>query len=194
MDHAGRPYRPAFASLLSEPVNRATAVSNLGQAREMMRTLGTIAAVLVATLAVAPLAHGAEQTRDTYRERVEPICKRDTLRSKRILKGAQRRIRQQKLVPAGRQFVHVSRTFGRAVGQIARVPRPPADVARLGKWAKFLRIVQMRLRNLGKRLIEKKRVQATHASIHLERSANAANNVSFIYEFDYCRITRARFG
>lgn len=160
----------------------------------MRATLGTIAALLLATLVVAPLAPGATQTRDTYRERVEPICKRDTLRSKRILKGAQRRIRKQKLVPAGRQFIRVSRTFGQAVGRIAHVPRPAADVTRLGKWVRFLRIVQKRLRFFGKRLIEGDRVKATHASIHLERSANAANNVSFVYEFDYCRITRSRFG
>lgn len=158
----------------------------------MKATLGTIVVALLATLAVAPLAHGAE-TRDTYREKVEPICKRDTLRSKRILRGAQQRIRKQKLVPAGRQFLRVSRTFGRAVGQLVRVPRPAADDARLRKWLEFLRIVQKRLRIFGQRLIERKRVKATHASIHLERSANAANNVSFVFEFDYCRITRSRF-
>jgi len=169
-------------------------VSNLGRAGEMKATLGTLAAALVATLAVVPLAHGVEPTRDSYRERVEPICKRDTLRSRRILRGAQQRIRTQKLVPAGRQFIRASSTFGRAVGQLVRVPRPPADAARLKKWFKFLRIVQMRLRILGKRLVEEERIKATHASINLERSANAANNVSFVFEFDYCRLTRSRFG
>lgn len=159
----------------------------------MKGKLGTIAAALAAMLAVAPLAHGAEITRDAYRERAERICKRDTLRGKRILRGAQQRIRNQKLVPAGRQFVRVSRTFGRSVGQLVRIPRPPADAARLKKWLKFLRIVQMRLRVFGKRLKEKERVRATHASIHLERSANAANNVGFVFEFDYCRLTRSRF-
>jgi len=167
--------------------------SNLLLVREMRATLGTLAAALVATLAVAPSAHGAEITRDTYKERAEQICKRDTLRSKRILSGAQQRIRKQKLVPAGRQFTRVSRTFGTAVAQLVRVPRPPADAARLKKWFKFLRIVQMRLRVFGKRLREKERIKATHASIQLERSANAANNVGFVFEFDYCRLTRSRF-
>lgn len=159
----------------------------------MKATLGTLAAALVATFAVATLAHGAELTRDAYRERAERICKRDTLRSKRILRGAQQRIKRQKLVPAGRQFTRASRTFGKAVGQLVRVPRPPADAARLKKWFKFLRIVQMRLRVFGKWLKEGNRIKATHASIHLERSANAANNVSFVFEFDYCRLTRSRF-
>jgi ribosomal 50S subunit-recycling heat shock protein len=164
----------------------------------MKGPLGTLAAIVVTMLAVAASAHGAEptgeQTRESYVAQVEPICKRDTLRSKRILKGAQGRIKQQKLALAGRQFLRVSETFGETIQQIVAVPRPPDDDARLQKWFGFLRILKMRLHVLGKTLIEGDRVKATHASIKAERTGNAANNVSFVFGFRYCRITRSRFG
>jgi len=171
----------------------SAAVSNLESGWEMRRTPG-ILAVIVATLVVAPAALGAEQTREGYVAAVEPICERDTLRSQKILSGAQERIKDQKLVPAGRQFLRVSETFGGAVRKLIAVPRPPADEARLQKWFEFLRIVQSRMRDLGKLLIAEERIKATHASIKLERSSNAANNVSFVFGFRYCRLSRSRFG
>ena len=159
----------------------------------MKLVLGTSAAV-VATLAVAALAHGAEaQSRAGYVARVEPICKRNTEASKRILAGASQRIKRRKLVTAGRQFVRASRVFGSGIQEIVRVPRPPADEAKLQKWFKFLRIVERRLLKVGQALKRGERVKATHISIQLERSANAANNVSFAFQFRYCRLSRSRF-
>jgi hypothetical protein len=160
----------------------------------MKRVIGTVAAVF-ATLAVATLAHGAEaQTRAGYVAAVEPICKRNTEASKRILAGASERIKKRKLEPAGKQFIHASREFGGGIRQIVRVPQPPADEARLQRWFKFLRIVKQRLLQLGQALKSDQRLQATHAKIQLERSANAANNVSFAFKFHYCRLSRSRFG
>jgi hypothetical protein len=160
----------------------------------MRGKLGTIAAILVATFAVATPAHGDEaQTRAGYVARVEPICQRNTEAGQRILSGASERIRKRELEPAGRQFIRASKSFGRGVRQIVAVPRPPADEARLQKWFGFLRIVKVRLFKLGRALTEDERLKATHDEIQLERSANAANNVSFAFEFHACRLTRARF-
>lgn len=159
----------------------------------MKRVIGTVAAV-IATFAVAALAHGAEpQTRAGYVAQLEPICKRNTEASKRILAGARQRIKRRKLEPAGKQFVRASRAFGSGIRQIVRVPRPPADEAKLQKWFGFLRIVERRLLKLGQVLKMGERLNATHASIQLERSANAANNVSFAFQFHYCRLSRSRF-
>lgn len=159
---------------------------------------GAFAATVVALLfAAAPVASGeeqtTEQTRATYKAAVEPICKRDTLRSRRILKGAEQRVKHQKLVPAGHQFLHVSRTFGQAIRQIVKVSPPPADAARLHKWFKFLRIIKVRFHKLGAYLVHKQRRKATHESIQAEHSGNAANNVSFPFGFHYCRLTREHF-
>lgn len=166
----------------------------------MRGLLGTFAllcalALLAAPVAAAqvPVAPATGPSLDEYRMRVEQICKRDSERGKRILKGAQGRINKGRFKPAGRQFIRVSRAFGGAVRQIVRVPRPPADDARLRKWHKFLRILRTRLSEVGKTLLGGNRVKINHATIRAERTANAANNVSFPFEFKYCRFTRSRF-
>jgi hypothetical protein len=159
-----------------------------------MRTSKTLAgaavAVLLATIGVAA-AEGP--TREEYVAQIDPICERNTLETKRILKGVRDKVRQGKLGAAGGQFIRASEEFGETVREIAAVPRPPADDARLRKWFGFLRIVQKHLRNLGKALQERDRIKATHESIRVERSSNAANNVGFVFEFRYCRITPSRF-
>jgi hypothetical protein len=154
----------------------------------------TIAALVGAMLAIAAVAHAAEEpTREGYVAKVEPICKRNTVVSQRILKGARTRIKNHDFAPAGRQFIRVSVAFAKGIEQIVAVPRPPADDARLQKWVKFLRIVRTRLRNLGQELKAGERLEATHESIQIERSSNAANNVGFAFGFHYCRLTRSRF-
>lgn len=154
----------------------------------------TTAAIAAAALVVGTVAHAAEEpTRESYVPRVEPICKRNTIASQRILKGASTRIKKRQFAPAGRQFIHVSIAMENAIKRIAAVPRPPADDARLRKWIKFLGIVKTRLRRLGKQLKAGERLKATHESINIERSSNAANNVGFVFGFHYCRLTRSRF-
>ena len=160
----------------------------------MRLKLGTLAAIVVATFVVAPLARGGEPpTREGYVAQVEPLCKANTEASKRVLAGAGGRIKKHELKPAGRQFVRASTAFGHGIGQIVAVPRPPADEARLEKWFKYLRIVKGRLFTLGRYLEAEERLRATHGEIALERSANAANNVSFVFGFHYCKLSRSNF-
>jgi hypothetical protein len=154
----------------------------------------TAAVIAIVALAVAAAARAAEEpTREGYVAQVEPICKRNTAVSRRILKGARARVKRRRLAPAGRQFIHVSVAFGKAIKQIAAVPRPPADDARLRRWLKFLGIVRTGLRKVGRTLKAGQRLKATHESIRVERSSNAANNVGFVFGFQYCHLTRSRF-
>ncbi len=154
----------------------------------------TIAALLAMVLAAAAVAHAAEEiTREGYVARVEPICKRNTTTSQRILGGASAEIKKHEFVRAGRRFIRVSVAFAHGIEQIAAVPRPLADDARLSRWIKFLGIVKTRLRNVGRFLKTDEQLKATHERINVERSSNAANNVGFVFGFHYCRLTRARF-
>lgn len=160
----------------------------------MNRLPKTIAGIAATTLAVVTIAHAAEEpTREGYVAKVETICKRNTSVSQRILKGASERIKKRDLAPAGRQFIHVSIAMGNAIKRIAAVPPPPGDDVRLQKWVKFLGIVKTRLGRLGRELKAGERLKATHESINIERSSNAANNVGFVFGFHYCRLTRSRF-
>jgi hypothetical protein len=159
----------------------------------MRGTVGAFAATVAALLAVAGAAYAEEPTREQYVAQVEPICQANTNANKRILKGVRDRVKGGELRKAGNQFIRASDAFGKTVQEIIAVPRPPSDSPRLEKWFKFLRIIQTDLRKVGSSLKAGNKVKATHESIRAERSGNAANNVSFIFEFRYCRITPSRF-
>lgn len=162
----------------------------------MKGTLPIALLVAAVTLLGASGAHAEEPappTRAEFVERVEPICQANTETDKRILKNVKQRVQRGKLKQAGRQFIHVSAAFGKAIGAMKAVPRPPEDEARLLKWFKFLRIVQADLRKVGKAFKAGEKIKATHEGIRVERASNAANNVGFVFEFHYCRLTRSRF-
>ncbi len=160
----------------------------------MRGMLWTAVSMLAATIVAGSVAHAEEgPTREAYVAQVEPICEQNTVASKRILAGAQEKIRQGRLDSAGGQFIRASEAFAATVRDIVAVPRPAADDARLVKWFGFLKIVRTNLRNVGKALKEGDEIKATHDRIRAERSANAANNVSFVFGFRYCRLTASRF-
>lgn len=157
----------------------------------------SIALLVAAVALLAPAAARAEEpappSRAEYVSQVEPICQANTEVNKAILRNVRRKVRSGKLKQAGRQFIHTSAAFGSAVDKITAVPRPPADEERLLKWFKFLRIVQGDLRKVGTALKAGDKILATHETIRVERSANAANNVSYVFEFNYCHLTQSRF-
>jgi hypothetical protein len=163
----------------------------------MKGSLRIVVLSAAAMLLLAASAHAEEgPSRAEYVEQVEPICQANTVANKRILKNVKTKARskqQSQVAEAGGQFVHASIVFGTTVQKIAAVPRPPADDARLLKWFKYLGIVRTNLRKLGKALQAGEKILAAHEQIRVERSANAANNVSFVFEFNYCRLTPSRF-
>jgi hypothetical protein len=159
----------------------------------------TTAALLVAmTLVTAVSAHaeilpGGTPTRAEYVAAVEPICQKNTNSNKPILKKARLNVKAEKLTQAGSNFNSVSANFGRSLKSIEAVPRPPGDSPRLEKWFGFLKTVQKNLADIGKALKEENKVKASHEKIRAERSSNAANNVSFVFGFKYCRLTPSQF-
>lgn len=161
----------------------------------MKGTLQIAVTAIVAMLIVAGTAQAAEggPSRDEYVALVEPICEANTAANDRILRNVRDKVRNDKLNAAGNQFIRASDAFRRTVGEIAAVPRPPADDARLIRWFGFLEIVAANLRHLGKALLDGDKIKAAHESVRVERSGNAANNVGFVFGFVYCRITPSRF-
>jgi Pyruvate/2-oxoacid:ferredoxin oxidoreductase gamma subunit len=160
-------------------------------------TAGLALSLLLVGLLLAASVRAEEgPTRDEYFSQVEPICEANTAANKRILKNVRTKARsraERQVSEAGAQFIHASAVFGKTVDKLAAVPRPPADDARLLRWFKQLRIVQANLRALGKALKEGDEIKAAHEQIRVERSSNAANNVSFTFGFRYCRLTPSRF-
>jgi len=160
--------------------------------------LTTAALVIAATMVAAVSANaeilpGAIPTRAEYVAEVEPICAQNTSANQPILKHARQKVNARRLPAAGADFIKVAANFGRALKSIEAVPRPTEDSSRLEKWFSFLKTVQKNLAKVGKALKEENKVKAAHEKIRAERSSNAANNVSFVFGFDSCRLTPAQF-
>jgi len=155
----------------------------------MRGTLGTVAAIALATLAVAPLVHAEEPTRESYKSQVEPICQANRAANKKIMAGAQKHVNKGKLETAGKQFIRVSISFGGLIRQLAAVPPPPADGHRVERWLQLMRLLDTRLRTVGKYFKAGEKIKATHESILAERSGLSANNISIVFHFHYCRLS-----
>ncbi len=153
----------------------------------MKRTLGTFAAVAFAMLAIAPLAAGEEQTRDSYKTQVEPICQKNRSTNEKIMAGAKERVNMGKLGPVGKQFIQVSGSVGGLIKQLRPVPAPSVDERRIEHWLGSIRLLKQRLREVGKYYKAGEKIKATHESILAERAGISANNTSIVFHFHYCR-------
>jgi hypothetical protein len=153
----------------------------------MKRTLGTFAAIAIAMLAIAPLAAGEEQTRDSYKAQVEPICQANRSANEKIMAGARERVNKGKLEPAGKQFIRVSGSVGGLIRQLTAVPAPSADERRVEHWLGSIQLLQQRLREVGKYYKAGEKIKAAHESILAERAGLSANNTSIVFHFNYCR-------
>jgi hypothetical protein len=153
----------------------------------MKGKLGTPAAIALVTLAVAPLAHGEEQTRESYKAQVEPICQTNREANEKIMSGARERVNKSKLKPASKQFARLSESFGKLVTQLGTVPPPPTDSHRIDRWLEIMRQLQTRLRLVGKYYAGGDKIKGNHEAILAERSGISANNTTIVLHFHYCR-------
>lgn len=166
------------------------AVSNLVGGREMKTTLGTIAALAATLLAVVPAAAGAEQTRETYKAQVEPICEANRKENQRIMAGARQRVNKGDLETAGKQFIRASGSIAEMAKQLDAVPAPVGDERRVSRWLQHIRLLKTRLHNVGKYFKEGEEIKGTHESILAERAGLSANNTSIVFHFRACRFNR----
>ncbi len=148
--------------------------------------------VLLASVPVA-LATGANPTRDEYAAAVDPICRRNSEANSRILKGVKGQVKGGQLVPAGKRFVRAAAALGKAVRQIAAVPQPSADKAKLGKWIGYLKREQVYLQKIGRYLKAGKKGEAQHEAVQLNSNNSHANNTVVGFGFRDCRIESSRF-
>lgn len=155
----------------------------------MKRTLGTLAAIVIAMLAIAPLAAGEEQTRDSYKAQVEPVCQANRSANEKIMAGAKERVNKGKLVPVGKQFIRASDSFGGLIKQLTAIPAPPADEQRVERWLDSMQLLKQRLREIGKYYKAGEKIKAAHESILAERAGISANNTSIVFHFHYCRFS-----
>lgn len=151
------------------------------------------AVVAAAVLAMALPATAAEQTRDVYREAVEPICKANTKANKRILAGVERLVRKGKLKPAAAKLERAAKELTKTWRQLKAVPQPPADRARLGRWLKLVKQEADLLRVTGAKLRAGDRPAANEKRTQLQNIANKANVQALPFEFTHCRFEPSKF-
>lgn len=158
----------------------------------MRNLLGIFAAVAVALLAIAPLALGEEQTRESYKAAVEPICQANREANERIMKGARERVNSGKLETAGKQFIRLSGSLGGMIAKLLPIPAPPADDHRIDRWFEQMRLLKQRLRNVGKYYKAGEEIKATHESILAERAGITANNTMVPLHLQSCRFSHIK--
>jgi hypothetical protein len=154
-------------------------------------------ALVVALLAVVPVALAAEGeaevTRPEYIAKVEPICAANTKANTKVLKGVKQQVKQGKLKPAGKRFIRASGVLNRSTRQIAAVPQPAADAAKLDKWIVYLKKEGVFLRLIGKSLKSGDKYKAQKLAVKLNKNNNQANNTVISFGFKECRIDSSRF-
>ena len=158
-----------------------------------MTRLTTIALAAAAMLAIALPASAAEQTRETYREAVEPICKANAKANQRILAGVRQQVQRNKLKPAAAKFTKASRALKKTWRQLKAVPQPPADTARLGKWLKFVKREADLFNRTAAKLRAKNKPGALAMVVQLRNIANKANVQGLPFEFRHCRFEPSKF-
>jgi hypothetical protein len=157
--------------------------------KSSLSLLGLAAAV--AMLVAAPLAFAI--TLDEYRAQVEPICKRNTETSTTILKGVKTQVQRDELGSAGRRFIRASAALGKAVTQIAAVPKPTEEAVKLGKWIGYLKEQKTYLQQIGQALKAGNKGKAQQTAVKLNKSNKRANDTVISFDFDHCRIDSSKF-
>jgi hypothetical protein len=157
--------------------------------------LRTIAIALLAAALLAADAGAAEApTREAYVARLEAICKPDALATQRVMKGAKADVRAEQLAVAARKFAKADAIYSGTVKQIAAVPRPEADAAKLSKWFTYLGRQVSYLERITAKLRQDNPIQAQRLTARFIHNGNLANNVVLAFGFDYCSFKFSRYG
>jgi hypothetical protein len=152
-----------------------------------------VLALAVALLVTASAASAATPAQQEYADQVEPICKANSEANSRILKGVKTQVQKDELAPAGKRFVRASEALGKAVIQIAKVPRPEEYAVKLEKWIGYLKSEKTFLRKIGKALKGRNKFEAQKLAVDLNKNNNKANATVISFPFKECRIDSSRF-
>ncbi|MGV1048602.1 MAG: hypothetical protein ACOYD4_08800 [Solirubrobacterales bacterium] len=158
------------------------------------RSRFALAAVATAALLlVAQAAFAAEQTRDTYKAAVEPICKTNVEASGRILEGVKGEVKAGKLKVAAGQFSKAATALKKTLNQLRAVEPPAADKAKITKWLGFIKTEVELLEKTAAKLKVGKKTAAQEMAVRLTSTVNQANNQVLAFEFKYCRANSSQF-
>jgi len=157
------------------------------------RFLVLVAALLLCSAVVAVADEQSEIEREQFVKEAEPICKENVQANKRIFKGAKGEVKRDELKKASKHFFRAATAFGRTIRELAALPRPGADAARLAKWFEALKDVKSIINKIGKAFAAEEKRKASNLGVDLNRASNKANNIVIPFGFNYCRLEPSRF-
>jgi hypothetical protein len=154
---------------------------------------GALSVCLVFAAFLTGSALAAETTREEYKAAVEPICRTNKQASDRYLKGIRRLVREDKLKEAAVRFDRAAAALQKAHSQLATVPQPVADEAKLGKWLAGIEGQVSLMKGIAATLRKGETGKASSLSVKLTNRASSANNLVIPFDFRYCRIDPSQY-
>ena len=149
-------------------------------------------AALAALMLLAVPAFAAE-TRDEYKTEVEPICKTNKQESEKFLKGVKTMVKQDKLKQAGTAFANAGAALESAEKQLAAVPPPAADSAKITKWLSDIKGEAALMKTIAAKFKAGNKAKGSSLSVKLTHNATVANNLVIAFQFNYCKIDPSKF-
>lgn len=161
--------------------------------------IGVGAALAVAVLLAASgtaLAEGEiPLTRDEYVTQLESMCKPGAKATQKAMKGVRKDVRYEERLPiAVRKFDKGAKIFAGTIKQIAAVPRPVADTARLEEWFGYLNRQEDYLVEITDQLRVGHTIKAQRLTGRFITNGTKSNNVTLAFGFDYCSFKFSRYG
>ena len=158
--------------------------------KNLIRALALCLAAFMAFAAVPAIAN---ETREEYKADVEPICKTNKQASDKYLKGVSKLVKEDKLKPAGQAFAKAAKALEEAHKDLAAVPQPAADSAKLTKWLKEIKAEAALMKTISAKFMQGNKSKATSLAVKLQNNAKKANNQVVLFSFNYCKIDPAKY-
>lgn len=152
-----------------------------------------LAALAVFLVVAVPLAFAAEQTKESYKSEVEPICEANTKANEKILKNVKSEVKAGKLAPAGASMVAAGKALKKTWRELSAVPQPAESTTKLTKWLGYVKGEAELFEKAGTLLKAGKKAPAQQIVNKLSRNAKLANFEVLSFEFRYCKFETSKF-
>ena len=157
----------------------------------MIRAL-TLALTAAIFLSIVSLA-AAEESREGYIAKVEPICQANSKANEKILKPVKKEVTQNKLALAAKQLDQAAKALKTTEAELEAVEQPPADAAKLSKWLGYVKTEASLFEQTGKALKSNNKNKAQQLESKLNANANSANAEVLSFSFHYCRFEPSKY-
>jgi len=128
-----------------------------------------------------------------YVEKSEPICKWNTINTRRILRGIRTEVRKGSLHQAGHNFGRAATSLKKTIERLEALPKPAADESRLTRWFAGLATEAHLLEKLARQLDKGHTKSLARTVLELRHQANVTNNIVLTFGFEFCLLQPARY-